>query len=143
MPVAEGHRLWLAAERIKILSDRLIGFGPFGMGLDGLLAFVPVAGTAYSLGAGALLVREAVLAGASSWTITRMSLYVGFRTAASVVPLIGSLVDIGFRGHLMAAKALQKDIGRRCGQPDKAAIDVIRRHPFRFRPAGADAPQIA
>ena len=52
------HGAWRAAERIKRLSDRLVGIGPVGIGLDGVLAWVPVAGTAYSLGAGGLLARS-------------------------------------------------------------------------------------
>lgn len=32
------HSAWKSAETVKKLSDRVIGFGPFGVGLDGLLA---------------------------------------------------------------------------------------------------------
>ena len=46
------HRAWRNAERIKKLSDNLIKVGPWGLGLDGVLAWVPVAGTVYSLGTG-------------------------------------------------------------------------------------------
>jgi hypothetical protein len=40
------HRAWRTAERIKQLSDRIVGVGPWGLGVDGVLAWVPVAGTA-------------------------------------------------------------------------------------------------
>ena len=34
---AKAHRAWRSAETIKRLSDRLIGVGPVGIGLDGVL----------------------------------------------------------------------------------------------------------
>ncbi len=127
---SEAHRAWLSAERIKLVSDRLIGLGPFGVGIDGLLAFVPFVGGIYSLIAGLWLIAEGVRGGASLWTLARMTFYVGFRTAAAEVPVAGQAVDFFFRGHLMAAVALQKDIAGRHGAPAADAIDQVRRHPF-------------
>lgn len=109
------HRAWRSAERIKRLSDRLVGVGPVGVGLDGILAWVPVAGTAYSLGAGALLISEAVAANASAATLTRMAAYIAIDSASSVPPVIGWFIDTLFPGHLMAANALQKDLEARHG----------------------------
>ncbi|HEY5106395.1 MAG TPA: DUF4112 domain-containing protein [Caulobacteraceae bacterium] len=137
----QAHHAWLAAERIKLISDRLIGLGPFGVGIDGLLAFVPFVGGLYSLIAGIWLIAEGVRGGANLWTLARMTFYVGFRTAAAEVPVAGQAVDFFFRGHLMAAVALQKDIARRHGAPAADAIEQVRRHPFaalgRMQPAGA------
>ena len=129
----DAHRTWITAEKIKRVSDRLIGLGPFSVGLDGLLAWVPVAGTVYSLAAGVWLLAEAARIRASRWTMTRMTLYLGFRTLASVVPLEGWLVDFLFRGHMMAADALQKDIARRYGAPSRDAVAEGRRRPFNLR----------
>ena len=129
----QAHRIWITAEKIKRVTDRLVGWGVFSIGLDGMLAFVPLAGTAYCLGAGIWLVAEGVEAEASSWTLTRMGLYIGVRSASSMVPLIGPLIDIFFRGHMMAANALQKDIARRFGEPPAHAIEAARRRPFAFR----------
>jgi hypothetical protein len=129
---ARAHRAWLTAERIKRVADRLIGLGPFSIGLDGLLAPVPIAGTLFSLGAGVWLMVEGIKARASTYTMARMLFYVGFRTVASIVPLEGWLVDVLFRGHMMAARALQKDIARRWGEPPVAAIEEVRRRPFGF-----------
>jgi hypothetical protein len=129
----DAHRAWLAAEKIRRVADRLVGLGPFGIGLDGLLAPVPLAGTLFSLAAGVWLIREALRARASGFTLARMAAYVGIRTLASVVPLEGWLVDVLFRGHAMAARALQKDIARRFGEPPMHAILDARRRPFRAR----------
>ena len=111
------HRAWRNAQRIKRLSDDLIKIGPWGIGLDGALAWVPMAGTAYSLGSGGLLLYEGVRAEASAWTLTRMAAYMLVNSALSDVPLIGQAMDTLFRAQLMAANALQKDIEARFGPP--------------------------
>lgn len=117
----QAHRAWRVAERVKRLSDRLVGVGPVGIGLDGILAWVPVAGTAYSLGAGGLLLTHGVSAGASPMTLARMAAYIALDSAASVPPVIGWAIDTLFPGHLMAAKALQKDIEARHGPSELPA----------------------
>jgi hypothetical protein len=111
------HRAWRRAERIKQLSDRVVGVGPWGLGVDGVLAWVPVAGTVYSVGAAALLLSEALGAGASRATLFRMAAYLGLDSVASGVPLVGWAIDTLFTGHAFAAGALQKDIERRHGRP--------------------------
>ena len=120
------HKAWRSAERIKRLSDRLVGVGPIGIGLDGVLAWVPVAGTAYSLGAGALLISEAIAAKASKRTLAKMAAYIALDSASSIPPVIGWVVDTLFPGHLMAANALQKDIEARHG-PSVIADGWLRR----------------
>jgi hypothetical protein len=121
------HRAWRNAQRIKRLSDDLIKIGPWGIGLDGALAWVPMAGTAYSLGTGGLLLYEALRAQASAWTMTRMAGYMLFNSALSDIPIIGWAADTLFRGQLMAANALQKDIEARFGAPSDAADASGRR----------------
>lgn len=111
------HRAWRRAERIRRLSDRVVGVGPWGIGLDGVLAWVPVAGTAYSVGAAAVLLNEAYRCGASRPVLLRMAAYLGLDSLASGVPLVGWAVDTLFTGHAFAARALQKDIERRHGRP--------------------------
>ncbi|HEY8004697.1 MAG TPA: DUF4112 domain-containing protein [Phenylobacterium sp.] len=113
------HRAWRNAGRIKRLSDNLIKIGPWGIGLDGVLAWAPGANTIYSVGAGALLIYEAIKAGAAPWTLTRMAAYLVANSAMTEVPIIGWAMDTLFRGHLMAANALQKDIEARYGRPEE------------------------
>jgi hypothetical protein len=109
------HRAWRVAERVKRLSDDLIPLGFFGIGLDGVLAWVPGANLLYSVGAGALLVFEGVRGQASAFTLARMVAYVAVNSALAEVPILGWAMDTLFRGHLMAARALQKDIEGRFG----------------------------
>ena len=111
------HRAWRNAERIKRLSDDLLRIGPWGIGLDGVLAWVPAAGTIYSVGTAGLLLYEGVRAKASGWTLARMAAYMALNSALSDVPVVGWAADTLFRGQLMAANALQKDIEARHGRP--------------------------
>lgn len=127
------HRAWRNAETIKRLSDRLIAFGPLGLGLDGVLAWVPGANLLYSLGAGGLLIYEAVQARASAATLARMGLYIAANSAMTEVPIIGWAMDTLFPGHLMAARALQKDVERRCGRPADAYWRFSMARPFGAR----------
>jgi hypothetical protein len=122
------HTSWRRAERIKRLSDRLVKIGPFGLGIDGLLAWVPGANIVYSVGAGGLLIYEAVQAGASKMTLAQMAIFLVADSATSEVPIIGWAVDTLFPGHLMAAKALQKDIEARHG-PAEAATQPGKQSP--------------
>lgn len=100
---------------MKGLSDRLVGIGPFGIGLDGVLAWVPGLGTAYSLAAGGALIVSGITSGASLGTLLRMGAYLAADSMSSTVPVAGWAIDTLFPAHLMAAKALQKDIERRHG----------------------------
>ena len=115
----KAHQAWRHAETIKRLSDRLIGIGPFGLGLDGVLAWVPGVGPIYGVAAGGLLMYHAMAARASASTLARMLAYVAMDTATDAVPVAGWAIDTLFPGHLMAAKALQKDIEARHGLPDE------------------------
>jgi len=112
------RRAWRNAERIKKLSDSLVKIGPWGLGLDGVLAWAPVAGTLYSVGSGGLLLYEGYKAQASGMTLARMAGYMLVNSALSEVPVVGWAMDTLFRAQLMAANALQKDIEARHGRPE-------------------------
>ena len=130
------HVAWRRVERIKQLSDGLFRVGPFGVGIDGVLAWVPAAGTLYSVGAAALLINEAIQAGASRSTIVRMAAYLGLDSASSAIPIVGWAADTFFRAHALSAKALQRDIERRHGRPlETAATAAVR--PSRMSSYGA------
>lgn len=130
---AKAHRAWRSAETIKRLSDRLIGVGPLGIGLDGVLAWVPGAGLAYGLGAGGLLLVHAFHAGASPATLARMTAYLAADNLSDTVPVLGWAIDTIFPGHLMAAKALQKDIEARHGLPEEVAAERAQKKRGLFR----------
>jgi hypothetical protein len=111
---ADIEKIWSNVEGIKKLSDRAIGIGPFGVGLDGLLTWIPVVGTVYSVGASGWLLMQAVRAKASPGTLLRMVGYLGIDSATTAVgeavPFAPDVLDFFFPGHLLAAKALQNHI---------------------------------
>lgn len=108
--VADIEKIWSGVEGVKKMSDRVVGIGPFGVGLDGLLTWVPGLGLVYSVGAGAYLMIQGIRAKASPPTLARMLAYLVVDSATTELFLVGDVVDFFFPGHLMAAKALQKDI---------------------------------
>lgn len=142
--IGDIEKIWTNVEGVKKLSDRAVGIGPFGIGLDGLLTWVPVVGTVYSVGAAGWLLMQAVRVKASPATIARMAGYLGLDSATTavgeVVPFVPDVVDFFFPGHLMAAKALQKDIetthwveasereARASGEHERH-VDEMRRRP--------------
>lgn len=108
------EKIWSNVEGVRKLSDRAVGFGPFKIGMDGLLAFVPIVGTAYTVGAGGWLLIQALQAKASPATLARMAGYLGvdsvLTAGGELVPFGADLLDVVFQGHALAAGALQKDI---------------------------------
>ena len=70
--VADIEKIWSNVEGVKKLSDRAVGIGPFGIGLDGLLTWIPVVGTVYSVGAAGWLLIQAGQARATPATLLRM-----------------------------------------------------------------------
>jgi hypothetical protein len=108
-------RAWRVADTVGRLSDSIVKIGPWGLGIDGVLAWVPGANMIYSVGAGALLFYEGVQAGAAPATLVRMGLYLTANSALTEIPVLGWAADTLFRGHLMASRALKKDIERRFG----------------------------
>lgn len=114
--IGDIEKIWTNVEGVKKLSDRVVGVGPFGIGLDGLLTWVPVVGTLYSVGTAGWLLVQAARVKASPGTVARMVGYLGLDSVTTLVgevpflDFVPSVADVLFRGHLMAAKALQKDI---------------------------------
>ena len=138
LPRADGeadhhHRIWRSVNVVKKLSDRVIGIGPFGLGIDGVLAWVPGFGTAYSVGAGGFLIVQALRTGAATATVGRMIAYLVVDSTTSAVPFLGQAVDTLFPGHLMAATALQKDIEDRHGAPPEIPLKQRTRKPRKGR----------
>ena len=129
------HVAWRRADRIRQLSDRIVGVGPWGLGIDGVLAWVPVAGTLYSVGAAGILLNEAYQAGPSRRTLVKMAAYLGLDSVSSGVPLVGWAIDTLFTGHAFAAGALQRDIERRFGRPDERGAAADRPARGRLGPA--------
>ena len=108
------HNIRVGVERIHKLSDRLIGLGPFGVGLDGVLSLLPIplVGVIYSGAAALALLVQAVRARASPGTLIHMAVLLTIDTLLDVpagIPLIGQISGIAdtlFTGHKWSANLL-------------------------------------
>lgn len=99
-----------SVERTRRLSDKVVGVGPFTLGLDGVLAWIPIVGLAYSVAAGGFLILQGVRARVGLSTLAKMA---GLLTADAVtdvvpIPIASSAIDMLFTGHKWAADALLK-----------------------------------
>ena len=104
------HNIRLTVEKTRKLSDRVVGVGPFGIGLDGVLAWIPGAGQLYSLAAGGLLLAQAVRARASLPTVMTMGGLLLADSVMSTAPVIGAAADMFFTGHKWSAGILLKHL---------------------------------
>lgn len=102
------HGIRSSVERTRNISDRVVGIGPFGIGLDGLLSWIPAVGAAYSVAAGALILVQAVRARASLSTIASMTGILIADSALDIFPPVSSVADMLFTGHKWASNMLLK-----------------------------------
>ena len=141
---AELDRIRLAVNRVRKLSDRVIGIGPFGLGLDAVLSWIPGVGLAYSLGAGGLLLVHARRAHAPPSTLAKMAAMLAADAVTDTVPVLGDVADVLFTGHKFAADALLKAMdetiyyeggrAQAAADPDfQALMDRVRRGEDRRR----------
>jgi hypothetical protein len=97
------------------LSDGLLRLGPFSLGLDGVLSWVPGLGDVYSTVAGGFIVVQGVRAGVSPSVLTGAALLLGLRTAIGAVPVAGSAVADFFTAHKWAAAMVVRAIDAQLG----------------------------
>ncbi|MDV6333094.1 DUF4112 domain-containing protein [Asticcacaulis sp. 201] len=124
---ADIDQIYDSVETVKRLSDRIIGIGPINIiGLDGILALLPIPGlsTVYSVGAGLILLVQGIRARVTPLTLILslliLAIDAGITTVEDVVKVIpgaGALlglipggIDALFQGHLYAAHLIQQDI---------------------------------
>ncbi len=100
------HNIRSSIDRTKKMSDGVIKIGPFGLGLDALLGFVPPLGSAYSAGAGLVLVFDGVRARAAPMVLAEMTLILAIDTLTPYIPKAGGVLDALFTGHKWAADLL-------------------------------------
>jgi hypothetical protein len=109
----ELHNIRLGVERLKKISDRIIGLGPFGVGLDGVLSFTPFAGIVYSAASGAMLLTQAVRARASPGVLFQMTALLTINTLLDIpggtpFGIFSGIADTLFTAHKWSADILLK-----------------------------------
>jgi hypothetical protein len=115
---AEVDRLRAGVRRVGELSDNVVKLGPFGIGIGGLLAWIPVAGPIYSFLAGTYLLLAGFRARVP-WTVLATALFaLSARTLAEAFadvlpPPFAAAPDIAvdlFRAHKWAADRIGRAI---------------------------------
>ena len=95
------------------LSDGLIRFGVFRLGVDGILAWIPGVGELYSTVAGGYILYQGVRAGVPAGTLATCGALMLGRTTISAVPIAGALAADLFTAHRWSVKLVLKEIDRR------------------------------
>ena len=99
------------------LSDSIDRLGPFSLGIDGVLSWIPGVGEVYSLGAGAFILTQGFRAGVPASVLASAALVLGIRTMGDVVPIAGALFADVFTAHKWAAGMVVRAIDQRLGVP--------------------------
>jgi hypothetical protein len=102
------------------LSDSIVRLGPFSLGIDGVLSWIPAVGEIYSAGAGAFILVQGVRAGAPVTVLARAALILALRTAGDAIPLAGPLFADVFTAHKWAARMIVEAIDRQLAAPASA-----------------------
>jgi hypothetical protein len=92
------------------LSDSLVRVGPFRLGLDGVLTWIPGVGELYSTAAAAFILVQGVRARVPLPTLATCAVLMGSRTMVSAIPLAGPAVADFFLAHRISAKLVVKAI---------------------------------
>lgn len=95
------------------LSDSIVRVGPFSLGVDGVLSWIPAVGEVYSAAAGGFILVQGARAGVPTSTLAAAGLLLGARTLGNVVPLAGALFADVFTAHKWAARMVVEAIDRR------------------------------
>jgi len=92
------------------LSDSLVRFGRFRLGVDGVLSWIPVVGEAYSILAGGFIIIQGLRAGVPLHILLLCAALMASRTTVSAVPLAGPLAADLFTAHRWSAKLVIRAI---------------------------------
>jgi hypothetical protein len=97
------------------LSDSLVRVGPFSLGIDGVLSWIPAVGEIYSAGAGAYILVQGARAGVPVSVLAQAAFVLGIRTFGDVIPFAGPLFADVFTAHKWAANMVVRAIDQRLG----------------------------
>ena len=116
---AAGHaepdldRIRRSVELVGRLSDGLIRIGPWGIGIDGVLSWIPVAGEVYNVLAGGFILVQGVRARVPPQVLLGAAGLLLSRMAFDAVPLAGPIAADLFIAHKWAARLVTKAIDKK------------------------------
>lgn len=102
-----------SVETVGRLSDSLFRVGRVGIGIDGILSWIPGVGELYSTAAGGFIVYQGWRAGAPQTILVSASLLLLLRTFVSGVPIAGAIFSDFFTAHKWAASMVIKEIDKK------------------------------
>ncbi len=117
------------------ISDSMFGVGPFSIGLDGVLSWIPGLGEIYSTAAGAFIIVQGARAGVPKHTLLLAGGLMMSRTAIIAVPLAGPVAADMFMAHKWSAKMVADAIDRKIAQRGGPLRARRRNKTNRLRPA--------
>ncbi len=118
------------------LSDSIVRVGPFSLGVDGVLSWIPAVGEVYSAAAGGFILVQGARAGVPTRTLAAAGLLLGVRTLGNVVPLAGALFADVFTAHRWAARMVVEAIDRRLNLQGAGVATTADVPPSSRRPSG-------
>ena len=110
-----------SVERVGRWSDGLIRLGPWGLGLDGVLSWIPGVGEAYSALAAAIILIQGFRARVPLPTLILAAALMAGRTAVSAIPLVGPLAADLLTLHRRSARLVTAAIDRRLADDAQGA----------------------
>jgi len=125
---AELQAIRRSVELAGRLSDRLFHLGPFGIGIEGILSWIPGVGEAYGALAGAFIVVQGARAGVPAPVLAAATALLVLRILASSVPVLGAAFSDVFTAHRWAARLILDAMDRQMhAAPDAYASAPPRR----------------
>ena len=107
------ERIRRSVELVGRLSDGLIRIGPWGIGIDGVLSWIPGVGEIYSALAGGFILVQGARAKVPLLTLLTAGVLLASRTVITAVPLGGPAAADLFLAHKWSARLVVKAIERR------------------------------
>jgi hypothetical protein len=112
-PDSDLHAIRKSVALVGRLSDGLIRFGPFSVGLEGVLSWIPGVGELYGSGAAAFLLIQGARARVPvSILLVAAGLMTG-RTLISAIPMAGAAASDLLTAHKWSARLIVAAIDRR------------------------------
>ena len=95
-----------SVERVGRFSDGLLRIGPFRLGAEAALSWIPGVGEAYGAAAAVFLLVQGARAGAPLGTLAVCAALMGGRTLITAVPIGGPLVADALALHGLSARMI-------------------------------------
>jgi hypothetical protein len=92
------------------LSDSLVRLGPFRLGLDAAVSWIPGLGEIYSVAAGGFIIVQGLRAGVPLHILAVCAALMMSRTTISAIPLAGPVAADLFTAHRWSARLVVRAI---------------------------------